>query len=165
MADFSYIELTGFGLATILPRRSADKNAIDVTLDLPLVHDALARQDDDLTLLATGPGQWLAYAQVAKPGWVERLEERFAPVAHVIDQSGGYAIFALSGEDAARLLQKGLSIDLAEDAFGVNAVAVSVIAHIGVILHRTGPASFHIATFRSFAGSFRHWLDASAASL
>ena len=152
MADITFQELTGFGLATVLPHRG--KEAETATL-----------AGSGLTLWATGPGQSLAFAPHAEPAWGEALEERLAPTAHVIDQSSGYSIFALSGCDAARMLQKGLPIDLSDHRFPVDHVAVSVIAHIGVIVHRAAPDLFHVATFRSFADSFHHWLDLTAATL
>jgi methylglutamate dehydrogenase subunit D len=41
-----------------------------------------------------------------------------------------------------------------------------VIAHIGVILWQLDDApTFEVATFRSYAFSFRRWLDATAAAL
>jgi sarcosine oxidase subunit gamma len=40
---------------------------------------------------------------------------------------------------------------------------VTVIAHIGAIVWQGGENRFAIAVFRSYAGSFWHWLAASAA--
>jgi sarcosine oxidase gamma subunit len=59
-----------------------------------------------------------------------------------------------------RILARAL--DLHPDVFTGN-VAVTVIAHIGAIVRQCAPERFAIAVFRSYAGSFRHWLNASAA--
>ena len=81
----------------------------------------------------------------------------------MVDQSSAYSLLQITGADARRLLQKGVPVDLS--ALAPGAVVVSVIAHVGVIVHQIGPESFHLAIFRSFAGGFRDWLDASIAAL
>ena len=91
------------------------------------------------------------------------LGERLSGVADVVDQSSAYVLWQVSGADAQRLLQKGLPVDLAELTPG--ATVVSTIAHIGVIVHCPAPCTYHLASFRSFALSFRGWLDASIAAL
>lgn len=154
MADITIIEQTGFGLANILPARGVDAARIEAALE-----------GEALALLATGPGQWLAHADAAGPDWADGLDARLSGLAGVVDQSSGYVIFALSGADARRLLQKGLPVDLSPSSFPIGAVVVSAIAHIGVIAHHRAANTFHLAIFRSFAESFRHWLDASAAAL
>jgi methylglutamate dehydrogenase subunit D len=50
--------------------------------------------------------------------------------------------------------------------FRPDSVATTVIAHIGVIFWQLDDApTFEVATFRSYAFSFRRWLDATAAAL
>jgi len=154
VADISITQLAGFGLATILPAKGIAPAAI---------HAALA--EAALTLLPTGPSQFLAYTPIAAPDWAEALEEKLAGLASVVDQSSGYSLFRVSGSDALRLLQKGLPVDLSPAAFPLGAVVVSAIAHIGVIAHHVAPNTFHLAPFRSFTQSFHHWLDTAAAAL
>ncbi|HWU01724.1 MAG TPA: sarcosine oxidase subunit gamma family protein [Novosphingobium sp.] len=165
MAEFTCIEQTGFGLANILPRRGASADMLGAALGANIAPGARASHGDGITLLGTAPGQWLAYAPAAQGGWADTLATRLEGTAGVVDQSAGYVLYTLAGADAARLLQKGLSVDMSEAAMPVDSVVVSVIAHIGVIVHRAGPATFHIAIFRSFAGAFGHWLEAAASSL
>ena len=143
MADFSMTERTGLSLATVMARKGADHAAIMAAACVPLV--------------ATGPGTWLALGDVGN---------RLARLASVSDQSGGYLIYRLAGPDARALLQKGTFIDLHPGAFGPGSSAVTVIAHIGVILWQVDAApTYEIALFRSFAGSFRHWVEAAAMDL
>ncbi len=59
---------------------------------------------------------------------------------------------------------KGVAIDLHRDAFGMADVAVTAIAHIGTILWMVDEQPrYRVAVFRSYAGSFWHWLSTSAA--
>lgn len=116
------------------------------------------------TLLPTGPGQFLAVLPEG-PLAVPALAADLAGQADVIDQSGSYLGCALQGADAWRALQKGAPVDLDPAVFAVGSVAVTVIAHIGAVIHRTGPQAYHVLVFRSFAGSFQHWLALTQASL
>jgi sarcosine oxidase subunit gamma len=99
-------------------------------------------------------------------GHAARLRERLGALASVCDQSGGYQILQLSGPDARTLLQRGAAIDLHPSAFASGSVATTVIAHIGVILRQLDAApTYEVALFRSYAASFRHWLDAAVCAL
>lgn len=162
MAEVSITRLAGFGLATILPAKGVEPAQIGAALGIPLAPGARASGDGALALLGTGPGQWLACAKAAAPDWADALGERLAGLAGVVDQSGGYELFCLSGADALRVVQKGMPVDLSPAAFAPGAVAVSAIAHIGVIVHHVAPGVLHLAVFRSFAASFLHWLDETA---
>ncbi len=72
----------------------------------------------------------------------------------------------LSGPDARPLLQRGVSIDLHPASFARGSIAVTAIAHIDVVIRQIdNRPTFDIAIFRSFAGSFRHWLDSAAAAI
>lgn len=149
MADIAIIERTGFGLATVLLAHGAEGPV----------------QASDLTLLPTGRGVWLAYAPDAAPDRADGLALRLEGRAHVVDQSAAYVLFAVSGADACRLLQKGMSVDLDPLVWPPGAVVVSAIAHIGVIAHRIDLYHIHLFTARSSAASLRHWLGAACAAL
>lgn len=165
MADIAFGEALGHGLAAILPRRGAGADAVGQALGLDIVPGSRASVGGDLTLLGVGPNQWLAHAASIAPDWAERLDESLAEVAGVVDQSAAYVLFEIGGKDAWRLLQKGLPLDLAPAAFVPGMVAVSAIAHIGVIVHLQADGRFLVAVFRSFAESFRHWLQVSIAAM
>ena len=141
MADpFTVTERTGLALATVMARKGADHTAILAAAGCPMI--------------PTGPGTWLALGQPHLP----------ADLAFVSDQSGGYVVLRFTGPAARALLQKGVAIDLDPSAFGPGSAAVTVIAHIGVILWRADEG-YDVAIFRSFAGSFRHWIDTAAKGL
>lgn len=164
MADPVAIEeRTGFGLATVMARKGVAPAAIGAALGIELRDGPYCSAGGAIVLLGTGPGSWLAQADAPSAGWAAGLRDRLGPLASVSDQSGGYVIFRLSGAGARTVLQRGAPIDFHPAAFAPGAVATTVIAHIGVIIRQVdGAPSYDVALFRSFAGSFRHWLDATA---
>lgn len=146
MADFTMIERSGLALATVMARKGADHAAIQAAAGGKMI--------------PTGPGTWLA------EGDAELLAVRLAGLAYVSDQSGGYIVHRVAGPATRALLQKGVAIDLDPTAFGPGSAAVTVIAHIGVILWQVDDApTYDLALFRSFAGSFQHWVSAAAQGL
>jgi sarcosine oxidase subunit gamma len=115
------------------------------------------------TILGIGPGRWMFMQEGGAPEFAAELERDLMGVASVSDHSDGYAVFEVSGICARKALAKGVAIDLHPDSFGTGDVAVTAIAHIGAILWQTNNLPcFGMAVFRSYAGSFWHWLSDSA---
>ncbi|SFL75494.1 sarcosine oxidase subunit gamma [Methylorubrum salsuginis] len=113
-------------------------------------------------LIWSGPGQWLALAPTR--GDLDGFGETLKGLAAVADQSDGRAVLRLSGPDARRVLEKGVSVDLHPRAFGPGHTAVTAVAHIGVQLwQRDDAPTYEIAVARSFAGSLWSWLEEAAA--
>jgi len=139
-------------VVAVLARKGADVAAALGIADGPRHSRAGA-----LTSLGIGPGRWLLLGQ--KP---EALREKLAGLASLSDHSDGYAVFEVSGPCVREGLAKGVPLDLHPAVF-TDAVAVTAIAHIGAIIWQCGENRFAIAVFRSYAGSFWHWLAASAA--
>jgi sarcosine oxidase subunit gamma len=155
----------GFGLATMMARKGSSAQDIGTALDLDLASAPRCSTAGALTLIGTGPDCWLTYCKTPDADWLPRLRERLGSHAALSDQSGGYAIFRLSGPGARTVLQRGASIDFDPDTFPAGSVAVTVISHIGVIIWADDDGSYEVAVFRSFADSFRHWLDVTALTL
>ncbi len=119
-----------------------------------------------LSMIGTGPGSWLAMMEDAAGDWAETLQAQVAGLASVSDQSGGYLVHRFAGPGATAVLQRGVAIDLHPAAFPTGSVATTVIAHIGVILWRVDyDPSFDVAIFRSYADSFRRWIDVTQSGL
>ncbi|WP_066556127.1 sarcosine oxidase subunit gamma [Croceicoccus bisphenolivorans] len=167
MAEQMNVEsLTGLGVAAIMARKGHDAVSVGAALGADLPDGAKVVRKGDLAILGTGPGTWLAIMPNALPDFAEGLGGKLHGVASVSDQSSGYAITRLSGPGARTALQRGVAIDLHPDYFPVGTAASTVIAHIGVIVWQVDDApTYDIATFRSYASSFRHWLDQVAAAL
>ncbi len=157
---------SGFGLATVMARKGVDPAAVGAALGVALNAGPTCSAGDGLTLLGTGPGTWLAVAETAPADWAATLRQRLSGLASVSDQSGGYVVFRLGGAGARTALQRGAAIDFHPAVFVPGSVATTVIAHIGVIIRQIDDApTYDVALFRSFAVSFRHWLDATVKGL
>ncbi len=109
-----------------------------------------------------GPDRWLAVSDASSPVLHDLLVLELAGVAAVCDQGDAYAVFAVSGPAAACVLAKGVPLDLHPSAFGADAVAATLVAHMGVILWYA-VSGYRIAVFRSYGASFQHWLEGAAA--
>jgi methylglutamate dehydrogenase subunit D len=155
----------GLGLATVMARKGRDAAAVGAALRLAAPESPAYARGEGVGLVGTGPGMWLAIGEGAESDWAESLAERLQGIASVSDQSGAYIVFRLAGPGARALLQQGIAIDLDPAVFGPGAAATSVIAHIGVILWSVDAETFDVAIFRSYAASFRHWIEATAAPL
>jgi methylglutamate dehydrogenase subunit D len=159
-------ERTGFGLATLMARKDVDHVRLGEALGVSAPNGCSFAGDNNLALIGTGPGVWMALSRKPHPEWIDDLSRRLSGIASVSDQSGGYVIFRISGPSARSLLQRGAFIDLDSSAFVTGSVATTVIAHIGVILWQVDSTpAFEVALFRSFAKSFRDWIDATAPSI
>lgn len=159
-------ERTGFGLATLMAGKHVDYARLGEALGVSAPNGCSFVANDNLMLIGTGPGVWMALSEQPYPEWIGDLSRRLSGIASVSDQSGGYVIFRISGPSARSLLQRGAFIDLDPSAFVPGSVATTVIAHIGVILWQIDSTPvFEVALFRSFAKSFLDWIDATAPSI
>ena len=70
---------------------------------------------------------------------------------HATPLSSGRSRFALEGEKARALLAACAPVDFSRAAFGTGAYVMTGIHHTPVLVHCTGPESFHIYVMRSFA--------------
>jgi methylglutamate dehydrogenase subunit D len=122
-----------------------------------------------LAFLGIGPGRWLATldhganTSQSCDAWTKSLAHDLTGCASVVDQTDGYAVLQIGGAKARATLAKGIAIDLHPRAFRAGDVAVTRIAHIGVMLWQLDDQpTYAVSVFRSLAGSFWHWLSVSA---
>jgi sarcosine oxidase subunit gamma len=84
--------------------------------------------------------------------------------AAIVDQSHAGMLLNATGRRIRDALAKGLPIDLDPRAFGIGHAAVTAVAHVGVHLWQINELpTYRLLIPRSYAGSFWHWLSASAA--
>ena len=161
----------GLGIATVLARRNAiaplaARVREHFALDLP--RGPILSRVGDVSILATGPGAWLAVHQHDGNRFVAAVREAVGDAASVSDQSDGLAVLRLSGTRVRDALCKLVAIDLHPRAFEPGRVAVTLAGHIGATLWRLedfadGAAAFEIAVPRSYAASFWQALCESCA--
>jgi sarcosine oxidase subunit gamma len=122
-------------------------------------------QAEGLSLIGVAPSQWLAIAEgEAANARLSRLSAALTGLASVVDQSDAKAILRLSGERVRDVLAKGCPLDLHPRAFTPEDAATTQIALIPCQLWQIDETpAFELAVPLSYAGSFWHWLAASAA--
>lgn len=160
-------ERKGLAIASVLARKgqsAALAATVKEQFDINLPLGPHGSGSDATSFLGTGPGRWLVTHDAGARGFVDRLAQQLEGLASVVDQSDGVGVLRLSGPALLDVLAKGVAIDLSASAFAAGSVAVTQIAHMGVTLWKVDEApTIHIAVARSMAGSFLHWLEASAA--
>jgi sarcosine oxidase subunit gamma len=157
-------ELGHLQLATVIARTDAVAAAVRNRYGIDLAAAPRCFAGRTVSFLGIGPRTWLAQREGGGP-LAEELAEVLQGCAAVADQSDGYAVLRISGSRARETFEKGLSVDLHPRAFKVDDVAVTICAHIGVIIRQVDDTpAYDVAMFRSYAGSFCHWLTSSAAA-
>lgn len=163
----SATERVGLGMATVMLRRYKSGEFVQKVKQyhrIELANAPVRSRSDQTSFIGTGTGKWLAVFDRPSPNFLEELRLEFDGLASVVDQSHAFGVLRLSGPAALATLEKGVQIDLAPDTFPVGHAAVTSIVHVGVTLWKVDDSpTFDIAVTRSFAGSFCHWLEASAA--
>lgn len=159
-------EQLNLGMATIMARKGATAVSIGAILGIDLPTGPGAIFAGDLTVIGMGPECWLAVKANAAPDFIERLTDALVGLASVSDQSSGYAVWEIAGSRARTLLQRGAFIDFHDEVFKTGSAVTTLIAHIGTIIWQVDDRpGYYVATFRSYASSFRHWLDQTAKAL
>jgi len=116
-----------------------------------------AAGDPNVTIAAAAPGSYLIAA--AAPDLASRLQSALAAEqGTVTDLSHARTLFRLEGREAAAFLQTVIAIDLEQSAFPPGRIAQTAVHHIGVLVHRHGPAAFDLWAPRSLAESLAEWL-------
>jgi methylglutamate dehydrogenase subunit D len=105
---------------------------------------------------------WMALG--ADPALAQILATLLDADASIIDQSDARIHFRISGTDATRTLEKGVTIDLHPRVFRPGAAAATLLAHIAVHVRKIDDTPVYaVYVSRAFAADLWHWLEASAA--
>lgn len=118
-------------------------------------------EDNECAAACLSPGRYLVLAESDQlyPSVAACCE---AGIVSLVQLDHSREAFRVSGRHAAQLLMKGVAIDLDEKVFPVGSLFQSSIHDIGVTALRRGASSFDLLVYKSFAESFRHWLDDAA---
>ncbi|MBS0374044.1 MAG: hypothetical protein JSR73_05660 [Proteobacteria bacterium] len=160
-------ECQGLALASLVARRGRVREAAEAAraafgVALPLV--ARAAGNERVTFVWAGPGQWLVETSDARGDIEAFLAPALGSLAAICDQSDSRVVIELAGTAVRDVLAKGVPIDLHPRAFGVGDVALTAAHHVGLHLRQVSEEPrYRISVVRSYFGSFRHWLESSAA--
>lgn len=161
--DASNVEVAAITARRGMARALAEQVRRAFGVDLPQI--PLRVGNGALSITWSGPDRWLAIRTGSVPALPALFRDAaLARLATIVDQSHGLAILAVSGPRVRETLAKGFSIDLHPRVFRTGHTAMTTVSHIAVqITQIADDPVFEIAIARSFAESFWHWLEASAA--
>jgi len=149
------------GLASLALRRDTPPPA----LDLP--GPGRWQAADGLTLIWTGPGQWLVELPGAAETDVAATLAKKVPGASITEQTDGWVLIEIASSAGAapieRFLERAANIDLAR--FGPGSATRSPIEHLGTYVLRRAEDRLGIWGMRSAAESLWHALDTIAGRL
>ncbi|MEM8751369.1 MAG: hypothetical protein AAGF90_00195 [Pseudomonadota bacterium] len=151
-------------LVSFAARRGADPSAAvrkAFALDLP--GPARSAEGDGVVAYFDGPGRWFLRGG---EGLLDAARKAAAGVATVTDQSDGFASLTLTGPRSRDLLSRLSTLDFADAAFPVGAVARTPMQQISVTILRTGDGpDYVLETPRSTARDLAHDVKAAAKAL
>lgn len=118
---------------------------------------------EDMTMLWTGPGQWLAVSDTLEPpALAATLEEMLsASGTAVTDLSHSRTVVRVSGSCWRDLVAKGSPADM--DAMVAGDCLMTLLGHFNVLVHCLDADRCDLYVFRSFGLSLWEWLSDAAA--
>jgi sarcosine oxidase subunit gamma len=112
--------------------------------------------DEQLILAAVDAGETVA----------SQLRVALSALPHsLVDMSHRQLALEVSGASAQTLLSAGCPLDLHLSAFPVGMCTRTVLGKADIVLWRTGPESFHVEVWRSFADYVARFLTEAAREL
>lgn len=149
-----------------LPLRAEDKalKAIKKAygVDLPDVGSAATSKDRAYRLLRMAQDQAFVMFTHTTPDAADVVSKQLNGTAYVTDQTDVWTALDISGAAARAALERICPIDLHPDAFMINAVARTIMEHLGVVVLRTDEDTYTLLSASSSAGSFLHAVETSA---
>ena len=120
-------------------------------------------ESGDVSVRWISPDEWLIIVPGLKAFDVESaLQAELSGHYQVVNVSGGWTVFMLSGKNARDVLQKSAPVDVHPAAFPVGKVVTTVFAKSSAIIRRAGDDQYELVVRRSFADYLWLWLqDAS----
>ena len=113
-----------------------------------------------LLIVWAGPDQWLFLGQPV-PGidLSIQLGALFSGLASVVDVSDSRTIFKVAAQRPSDALKTSMGIDFADTSFRPGDVAITQVAHLGVMAWRIPDGSgYEFACARTYSRDFLDWL-------
>jgi heterotetrameric sarcosine oxidase gamma subunit len=160
-------ERTGVTVASLIARQGqagALAALVKARLGLALPSEPVRTASGALSALWAGPGQWMVLAEgETAASLLQELRRAAAGLAAVAEVGHGRAILGVSGPRVRDALAKGLAIDLDPRVFPPGRTALTMASMIDVqVTALDDRPAYELMLFRGYAGSFWHWLEASA---
>jgi sarcosine oxidase subunit gamma len=153
-----------FTLRGRAPVMAAAGGALDLSIS-----DAACRSvaNSERAVLWMGPDEQLILAAAeAASSLGAQLRDALSALPHsLVDMSHRQLALEVSGPTAQTLLNAGCPLDLHLSAFPVGMCTRTVLGKADIVLWRTGPDSFHVEVWRSFADYVARFLSEAAREL
>ena len=160
-ADFSAAVETALGVSLpTRPKASAQGIALPKQLHA-------GERGGSGALLCLGPRSWLLVAgQPAANGAFEAARKALGDAdGALFDVSSSYVAWTISGDVAARVLNRGCPLDLHPHVFRPGDCAQSLLGHVNALIYRLDERSaFIVMVARSFAADAREQLQTYAST-
>ncbi|MCS4505980.1 hypothetical protein NYO91_18015 [Arhodomonas aquaeolei] len=145
--------------------RSGHTEAVAAALGIP-VDAGLASAGTGFTALPLAPGQWMLCAAGGRDGgFATEIGQCVRGVGYASEQSHGRAAFRVRGVPAIALLSRECRLDLDTPAAPAGFVGQTVMADVGVLVHRVDDApTFDCVVYAGYAEHFWGWLNSGARS-
>jgi len=165
--DIQLIAPTDLAIVSIalpLGGEDAAKKAIKTAfgIALPEVGMSNVAKDKTSSIMRLAVDQAFVLFPSATPDAEPQIAAKLKGAAYTTDQTDGWCALQISGPGARRALERICPVDLHPNAFAVNAVARTVMEHMGAIVARTGEDTFLLLSASSSAKSFLHAVEVSA---
>ena len=121
--------------------------------------------DGEHRIVRTQPDQLFVLFHEQAPTARAQVAAATGDVFFSTDQSDGWCALEISGAGAREALARVCPIDLDRGTFGNDAMARTVMEHMGAMILRTGDDSFLLLSARSSAKSFLHAVETSVVNV
>lgn len=157
-------DLAIVSIALPLGGEDAAKKAIKTAFGvaLPEVGISVVAKDKSRRIMRLGSDQAFILFPCPTPDAEPQVAAKLKGATYTTDQSDGWCALQISGPGARRALERICPVDLHPEAFTVNAVARTLMEHLGAIVTRTGEDSYLLLSASSSAKSFLHAVELSA---
>lgn len=140
--------------------RPALNEAARVAFGADLPSTPRAVEAGDGLIVWAGPDQWLLIEQ--QQSGIDpsvQLAKTFNGLASVVDVSDSRTIFRVAGAKPTETLVRSMGIDFEDTSFRPGDVAITHVAHLGVMVWRLPDGSgYEFACARTYSRDFLHWL-------
>lgn len=129
---------------------------------LPEIGLSVVAKDKSSVIMRLGLDQAFVLFPRATPDAEPHIAAQLKGAAYTTDQTDAWCVLQIEGPGARCVLERICPIDLHPDAFSVNAIARTMMEHMGAIVARTGEDTYLLLSASSSAKSFLHAVEVSA---
>ncbi|MEB8388228.1 sarcosine oxidase subunit gamma [Rhodobacteraceae bacterium KMM 6894] len=156
-------DLAIVSIALPLGDEAKAENAIKAAfgIALPAIGTSGETKDKSSAIMRLANDQAFVLFPCPTPDAERQVAAKLNGAAYTTDQTDAWCALELSGPLARPALERICMVDLHPDAFTVNAIARTVMEHMGAIIARTGEDTYLLLSASSSAKSFAHAVELS----